>query len=147
MKGLLIAFVAMMLTFSAISVAEDEIKKMSEIDVSEGIVVLDFMATWCAPCRDQMEELKKVYEQYGDEVRIISVDMDPRESAELLSDYRNEVGATWEFAIDDNGTFNNYRNFLGGIPTIVILKDGERVYRHIGVTYSDDLIREIEKVL
>ncbi len=146
MKGLLIAFVAMMLTFSAVSVAEDEIKKMSEIDVSEGVVVLDFMATWCNPCRAQMEELKKVYGQYGDEVRIISVDMDTRESAELLSDYRNEVGATWEFVMDDNGAFNKY-SFLPSIPTIVILKDGERVYRHVGLTSSSDLIREIEKVL
>jgi len=80
-----------------------------------------------------------------DEVRIISVGVSG-ESAELLLNYKNEVGATWEFVIDDNGAFNKY-SFLPLIPTIVILKDGERVYRHIGVTYSDDLIREIEKVL
>jgi len=153
MKGLLIALVAMMVMFSALSVADNEIKaeneirKMSEIDISEGVVVLDFMATWCAPCRSQMEELKKVYTQYGDKIRVISVDVDPRESVELLSGFRNEVGATWEFVMDDNGTFNDYRNFLGGIPTLVVLKDGEMVYRHIGVTSSEELIREIEKVL
>jgi len=152
MKGLLIALVAMMVMFSALSVADNEIKaeneirKMSEIDISEGVVVLDFMATWCAPCRSQMEELKKVYTQYGDKIRVISVDVDPRESVELLSGFRNEVGATWEFVMDDNGTFYKY-NIFGTIPTIVILNDGEMVYRHVSVTPSEDLIREIEKVL
>jgi thioredoxin 1 len=142
-----IALIALSLLLPGVLSQGMEIKKMSEIDVSEGVVVLDFMATWCNPCRTQMEELKKVYGQYGDEVRILSVDTDPRESAELLADYRNEVGATWEFVMDDNGTYNNYSGFFGGIPTIVILKDGEMVYRHVGVTSSSDLIREIEKAL
>ncbi|MDY6985352.1 MAG: TlpA disulfide reductase family protein [Candidatus Thermoplasmatota archaeon] len=145
MKGLLIAFVAMMLMFSAVSVAEDEIKKMSEIDISEGIVVLEFMSTTCPPCKDQINELKKVYGQYGDEVRIISVNI-ARESAGIIADYKREMGADWEFAIDDNGTSFKY-GLVFATPTTVILKDGERVYRHVGVTSSSDLIREIEKVL
>jgi len=123
------------------------IQKMSEIDTSKGIIVLDFMATWCGPCRVQMDELKKVYEQYGDKIRIISVDVDARETEGLLAKYRKEVGAEWEFAIDDNGTFNAYKNFLNNIPTLVILKDGKMVYRSIGKTTSADLIKEIEKVL
>jgi len=70
-----------------------------------------------------------------------------RETKELLANYRKEVGAEWGFAMDDNGAFNTYKNFLGGIPTLVLLRDGEMVYRHVGVTSGSDLIREIEKVL
>ena len=147
MKGLMVALMLLVTMFSSASAQDAEIKKMSEIDTSKGIIVLDFMATWCGPCRIQMDELKKVQERYGDKIRIISVDVDPRETVGLLANYRKEVGAEWGFAMDDNGAFNTYRNFLGGIPTLVLLKDGEMVYRHVGVTSSSDLIREIEKVL
>jgi thioredoxin 1 len=147
MKGLMVALMLLVTMFSSASAQDAEIKKMSEIDTSKGIIVLDFMATWCGPCRIQMDELKKVQERYGDKIRIISVDVDPRETEGLLANYRKEVGAEWGFAMDDNGAFNTYRNFLGGIPTLVLLKDGEMVYRHVGVTSSSDLIREIEKVL
>jgi len=125
-----------------------EIKNISQVDFSKGVVVLDFMATWCGPCRSQMDELKKVKAQYGDKVRIISVDIDARETKELLANYKKDVGADWEFVMDDNGTYNTYKGrFLSGIPTIVILKDGKSVYRHVGVTSSADLAREIEKAL
>jgi thiol-disulfide isomerase/thioredoxin len=143
----LVALMAIGLILPGVLAQDIPIQKMSEIDTSKGIIVLDFMATWCGPCRVQMDELKKVYEQYGDKIRIISVDVDARETEGLLAKYRKEVGAEWEFAIDDNGTFNAYKNFLNNIPTLVILKDGKMVYRSIGKTTSADLIKEIEKVL
>jgi thiol-disulfide isomerase/thioredoxin len=127
-------------------IAQDaEIKKMSKIDTSKGIVILEFMSTTCPACQKQIDELKKVYEQYSDKVRILSVDV-AREPEELLANYKKEVGAEWEFAIDDNGAYFTYARTMF-IPAIVILKDGEIVYRHVGVTSGSDLIREIEKVL
>jgi len=143
----LAVLIAIGLLLPGVLAQDAEIKNISQVDISKGVVVLDFMATWCGPCRSQMDELKKVQSQHGDRVRIVSVDIDARETKELLANYKEEVGATWEFVMDDNGTFNAHKNFLGGIPTIVILKDGERVYRHVGVTSSTDLAREIEKVL
>jgi cytochrome c-type biogenesis protein len=141
----LIALVAITLLLPGVLAQDMEIKKMSEIDISKGVVVLDFMATRCGPCRSQMDELKKVYEQYGDKVRIISVDV-AGEPQDLLLNYKKEVGATWEFAIDDNGAYFTYARTMF-IPAIAILKDGERVYRHVGKATSADLAREIEKVL
>jgi thiol-disulfide isomerase/thioredoxin len=144
----LVALVAIGLLLPGVLAQDAEIKNISQVDISKGVVVLDFMATWCGPCRSQMGELKKVKAQYGDKVRIISVDMDGRETKDMLANYKKEVGADWEFVIDDNGTYNTYKGrFLSGIPTLAILKDGEKVYSHVGVTSSTDLAREIEKVL
>jgi len=145
---LLIALMAIGLILPGVLAQESDIKKMSEIDISKGIIVLDFMATWCGPCRAQMDELKKVQAQYSDKVRIVSVDMDGRETKDMLANYKKEVGADWEFVIDDKGTYNAYKGGLfSGIPTLVILKDGESMYKHVGVTTNTDLAREIEKVL
>jgi thiol-disulfide isomerase/thioredoxin len=141
----LVALMILVAVFSSVSAQDAEIKKMSEIDTSEGIVVLDFMDTVCAPCRMQMDELKKVHEKYGDEVRIISVDVKSQDTKGILADYKKGVGAEWEFAIDDKGLASQYRVFA--IPTLVILKNGENVYRHMGLTSNSDLIKEIEKVL
>jgi len=48
------------------------------------VVVLDFMATWCGPCRLQMPHFKVVGERYDREIVLISIDVDPRESPEVL---------------------------------------------------------------
>jgi thiol-disulfide isomerase/thioredoxin len=116
---------------------ESDIKKMSEIDLSQGIVILEFMSTTCQYCRQQIQELQKMQEQYGNDIRIISVDI-AREPKELLLSYKKEVGAKWEFVIDDNGASFRYGPALG-VPTTAVLKNGQKVYGHMGLIYAADL--------
>jgi len=123
----------------------DEIYKLSEINISEGIVVIDFMATWCSPCRTEMNHLKKIYNEYGDRIEIISVGIDSRESAELLVSYRKGAGCDWKFAIDDIGLSNEY--IVRRIPTVIILNDGELQKIYVGVVSSSTLRREIKELL
>jgi cytochrome c biogenesis protein CcmG/thiol:disulfide interchange protein DsbE len=109
------------------------------------VVILDLMATWCQPCLYQMVELYKVYENYSrSELEIISLDMDPSESAELLTEYREyfevEVGLelAWLFGMDDGSVWEKYKNG-GGIPTICIFnQSGNLTLYHKGlVTFSE----------
>jgi thiol-disulfide isomerase/thioredoxin len=51
------------------------------------VVVLDFMATWCGPCRLQMPHFNVVRERYDREIVLISIDVDPRESTEVLRSF------------------------------------------------------------
>ena len=104
------------------------------------VVILDLMATWCGPCQYQMVELKKIYENYSrDDLEIISLDMDSRETAEQLQDFRDafeSYGYTldWIFGMDSGGVWEKYM-IQGGIPTLCIFdQQGNLNYSHEGVS-------------
>ena len=86
------------------------------------IVVTDFMAGWCSPCKMHdpiMEELKK---KFSDEVVFVKIDVD--ENGALADKYQ-----------------------VRAVPTLVIEKDGNIVKRYVGVTNQKTLEKDIKDVL
>jgi len=115
------------------------------------VILIDFMATWCGPCRQQMPHLKAVWEkeEYKGKVVIISIDVDPRVPVEDLESYRQGYPyATWIWAKDtaEQGVAASYG--VRAIPTIVIIdQEGYVMFVHVGVTDASTLIREIDSLL
>ena len=85
------------------------------------IVLVDFWATWCAPCRMMAPVLNDVAAELGGNTHVGKVD---------IQQYQN---LATEFKI---------RN----IPTMVLLKDGKEVNRFVGIKSKEFLLKEIAKV-
>jgi cytochrome c biogenesis protein CcmG/thiol:disulfide interchange protein DsbE len=111
------------------------------------IVILDFWATWCAPCEVQMPVLNTLWQdeawrgENGDDLMIvgISVDTDP---ASVVSDWIAERGFVYPIAIGDQDLAMRYG--VIGFPTLVIIDPDGGIYtRHTGVWSRP----EIESVL
>ncbi|MEA3201591.1 MAG: hypothetical protein QOE90_3019 [Thermoplasmata archaeon] len=101
-------------------------------------VILDLMATWCAPCKVEVEHLKDVHAQYGDRVPILSIDVDPTESSQQMDRFFLDHNATWPRAFDFDGKVG--RAIGLGIPTLVIVgPDGKVVYQHEGEVDVDTI--------
>jgi thiol-disulfide isomerase/thioredoxin len=118
-------------------------------DFKGKVVVLDFMATWCGPCKQQIPHLRTIWEKYRDRVVIISIDVDLSEPEDVLRSYRhNYPYATWIWAKDIAEQRVAVVYGVRAIPTIVVI-DQESYIRfvHVGLTDSSTLAREIDELL
>lgn len=122
-------------------------ERVDSRDLRGRVVVLDLMATWCGPCAYQIEELKDVRARYStQDVVVISVDVDPRESASQLKEYRESKGADWDFCTSTEDFRENYP--AEAIPTLYILDRNFQIHRvYEGAQSSEVLSAAIDEVL
>lgn len=100
-------------------------KKMSPSDFKGKVLVLDFWASWCGPCRQEIPNMKKFYEEFkGKGVEFLSVSIDAKEEAWRKA--MKEENMAWPQGwVKDGGkeVMNLYQ--FGGIPFILVIdKDG-----------------------
>jgi tetratricopeptide (TPR) repeat protein len=97
------------------------------------IVLLDFWATWCGPCRAEMPAVKEVWKKYrSDQFVIVGISLDRDRGA--LKRYLDTEGITWPQVYDGAGNQTSISRMYGvrGIPhTVLIDQDG--VVRAVGL--------------
>ncbi len=83
-------------------------------------VILNFWATWCAPCAIEMPELQAFHERYPD-VRLIGINLS--ESRSVIAAWVTRGGYTFDIALDPSGEIARLYA-LRGQPTTIILSPG-----------------------
>ena len=119
------------------------------IDFKGKVVIIDFMATWCGPCKISMPGLKAIYEELEGQIIMISIDVDPiHETEQILRDWMNGWKASWMHTRDMADPPVSQLYDVTGIPTYVIVdKKGYVRYRHVGLTPEEKLSNEIMALL
>ena len=110
------------------------------------IVVLDFWATWCRPCRLYMPDLIAVTDQYKDkDVVLYTVNRDdPKANIQRFMELTKMNAAV---LLDKEGTVNN-DFFVSSIPhTVFIGKDGTVQSVHVGAEKKSALKKELETLV
>lgn len=82
-------------------------------------VLVDFYANWCGPCKIMSPIVDEIKNEFGNRIRVLKIDVD-----------KNAPVAT-KFKIK-------------GIPTLLLFKQGEIVWRNAGVVLKDELIQVIK---
>lgn len=107
-------------------------------------VVLNFFATWCAPCIDEAPELEAFGKEYKDAKLLI---LAKGESKRRMEKYIDESGSKLTYLLDTKEEISKDYTVLGQPETIIIDGNGVIVERFSGPTTKDDLIKMIaEKV-
>tara|TARA_R100001509_G_scaffold151082_1_gene110318 strand:- start:319 stop:615 length:297 start_codon:yes stop_codon:yes gene_type:complete len=89
---------------------------------SDKPTLVDFFATWCGPCKTMSPIVDETKNILGDKAKVLKVNVDNNREVSLKYNIRS-------------------------IPTMVIFKNGEIVWRKPGVTSSKDLVEEVNKFL
>lgn len=108
-------------------------------------MVINFWATWCAPCRAEMPMLQSTWERYADTVVIIGVDVD--EDPAVVKAFVDELGLTFPIALDQGAEMSGRYN-VRGLPTTLFV-DGSGVIRKIypGQLHSAILAEGIGEIM
>ncbi len=116
-------------------------------DFKGKIVIIDFMATWCVPCRLQMPTYNFLWEKYEDNVVLISIDIDPTESEDILREFVKEFPyATWIWAMDTVNLAAAYQ--IVAIPkTVIIDQDSYIRFTYTGVADASIFTQEIDRLI
>lgn len=115
--------------FTAVDVFTGE--KVSLLDLRGQVVFLNFWATWCGPCRQEMPEMEALQQEMGKQVRIIALGGDAQESNEKMGAFAQSMGLTFTIASDQGAALGLYK--VVGLPTSFFIdKEGIIVARHTG---------------
>jgi cytochrome c biogenesis protein CcmG/thiol:disulfide interchange protein DsbE len=107
-------------------------KKVTLSKVKEKIIVLDFWATWCGPCKIIHPALEAVHKWAKDNNKSIAFYcINHKEESELVSEYWKKSGSDIPVLLDTDGSvFTDYKG--SGIPYVVIISDSIIRNAHIG---------------
>lgn len=107
-------------------------KNLSPAKYKGKVLVLDFWASWCGPCRQEIPNMKKYYEEFkGQDVEFLSVSIDAKEEAwrKALKEENMAWPQGW---VKDGGKEVMDLYQFGGIPFILVIdKDGNLYKKHV----------------
>lgn len=96
-------------------------EKFNEMINGEQLTLVDFFASWCGPCKMMHPILEQLKEKMGDDIRILKVDVDKNEA--LSMQYR-----------------------IQSVPTLMLFKKGEMLWRQSGAMSLNDLMQKISQL-
>ena len=111
--------------------------------LEEGPLLVDFWATWCAPCKKEMKFLEEFHQKYYEEgFRVLAISTDSPKSMSKVKSYIRAKKHTFMVGLDPNQEIAKKMNVLL-MPTVIILnKDRKVSWYHQGFIPGDE--KEIE---
>ncbi len=112
----------------------------SSLVQEEGPTVFCFWATWCSPCKRELNNYAELYEDWVDEtgVRIVAVSIDDQRSVNRVAPYVNSVGWEYDILLDPNRDFARALGVQNVPHTFVVNAEGVVVWSHNNYADGDE---------
>ena len=112
--------------------------QVSLSDFRGQVVLLNFWATWCAPCRVEMPSFQTYYENYRSQEFVV-VGIDFNEPEETVRQFAQELGLSFPLLLDPGGEIQDLFNIRGYPSSVFIRPDGTIGILHIGIMVESQL--------
>lgn len=110
------------------------------------VILLNFWATWCGPCRIEMPEFEKAFQEYTEDgFTILAVNN--RENRETAAGFAAQFGLSFPVVLDENGHIQNLFGVAQYPSTFIINREGVIVARHFGALTKAQIQTLIEQAL
>ena len=161
-KKILLSTLAIVL-FSTISFAQNRTLPNKEVKTLDGSkfnitdlendgnpIVISFWATWCKPCKKELNNIAEVYEDWQDEtsVKLVAISIDDTRSMMRVAPYVNASEWEYEVYLDPNGELKRAMGVSTVPHTFLLNGKNEIVWQHKGYVEGDEdeLYEQIEKI-
>ncbi len=168
MKRIVLAIVYTVLSFNFFGQAEventKELKQLPSVQLKDmngksintsdlgfdGPVVISFWATWCSPCKRELNTIHEVYTDWQEEtgVNLVAVSIDDQKTMNSVPVYVNGKGWDYLVLMDSNGDFKRAMGVNNVPHTFLVDSKGNIVYSHNNYAPGDEdkLYEEIKKL-
>lgn len=113
-------------------------------------MIIDFWATWCKPCIEELNAINEVYADWQKEtgVKLIAVSLDDAKTMTRVAPFVNGRNWPYEYYIDPNGDFKRAMNVNMPPHTFVVDGKGNIVWQHVGFSEGneEELFEVVKKV-
>ena len=113
-------------------------------------IVISFWATWCKPCKKELNAIAEVYEEWQDDtgVKLVAISIDDSRSSSKVKPYVNSSGWEYEIYLDPNRDLSRFLGVSTVPHTFLLDGDGNIVWEHRGYIEGDEeeLLEQIEQI-
>lgn len=114
-------------------------------------MIISFWATWCSPCKKELNTVAEVYSDWQKEtgVKLIAISIDDSKSSSNVAPYVNSKGWEYESYLDVNSDFKRAMNVNNPPHTFIVDGTGNIVWQHVGFKEGDEAqyIEVVRKLL
>lgn len=116
-------------------------------DYKGKVVIIDFWATWCPPCRKGIPDLISIQDEYKKDVVIIGISLDGEKTLKDVPGFVKSYEINYPIVFGNEKVVNDYGG-IEGIPTaFVVDKKGNIVDKHVGLVPKDTYVNKIKELL
>jgi len=122
-------------------------KTIHSSDFKGKVVVLDFWATWCPPCKAEIPGFIALQNEYGKKgLAVIGISVDEGGAA-VVKEFAQKIGMNYTVVLADEKTPQAFGGIEAIPTTFIIDREGRIVTKHLGFTEKDEFEKELKPLL
>ena len=121
---------------------------LADISKDDQLVVVSLWATWCVPCKNELDAISEVYDDWIDEtnIKLYAISVDDSRTVKRVKPLVSGKGWEFDILLDTNSDLKRQLN-APTIPLTLLVKNNKILYRHSGYTpgSEDELFEKIKE--